>query len=150
MSAPVAAILDKAKTTCAEQGVKLTEKRENVLSCIIQAEIAVSPYELSDLYREQFGQPIPAMSVYRILDFLVELSLVHKLSSANKYIACTHITCCDSHKTPQFLICENCQAVTEVAITESTMMELKQSVANTGFVLTTEQIELRGLCKNCQ
>lgn len=143
-------ILATAKATCAEQGVKLTSKRENVLTCIISSDEAISPYELAEIYKEQYGQTMPAMSVYRILDFLVELSLVHKLTSANKYIACSHISCSHSHQSPQFLICENCQSVKEIGINHSVLEQLKDSVEKTGFVLTTQQIELKGLCKNCQ
>lgn len=135
---------------CAEQGVKLTSKRENVLTCIIKSEEAISPYELAEIYKNDYGQSMPAMSVYRILDFLVELSLVHKLTSANKYIACSHISCSHNHQRPQFLICENCQYVKEIGINSSVLAQLKTSVEETGFVLTTQQIELKGLCKNCQ
>lgn len=143
-------ILEKAKATCAEQGVKLTSKRENVLTCIIGSDEAVSPYELAEIYKDQYGQTMPAMSVYRILDFLVELSLVHKLTSANKYIACSHISCSHSHQSPQFLICDNCQSVKEIGINKSVMEQLKESVEQSGFVLTTQQIELKGLCNKCQ
>ena len=149
MSNAIDKIVEKAKQNCAEQGVKLTVKRENVLVSIIKAEEAVSAYELADVYREAFGQSIPTMSVYRILDFLVELSLVHKLSSANKYIACSHISCSHSHQLPQFLICENCHKVTEIGIKNSVIDELKASVEKTGFKLTTQQLELQGLCEAC-
>ncbi len=150
MSNNTDSILSKAKETCAQQGVKLTTKRENILACIIDAGEAVSPYELAELYRKEHGQSMPAMSVYRILDFLVELSLVHKLSSANKYIACSHISCSHNHEIPQFLICENCQKVTEIGTANNILEELKQSVEKTGFTLTTQQLELQGLCKDCQ
>ena len=143
-------IINKAKQNCAEQGVKLTTKRENVLLTIIKAGEAVSPYEVADLYKQEFSQSIPAMSVYRILDFLVELSLVHKLSSTNKYIACSHISCSHSHALPQFLICENCQVVTEIGIKNAVIEELKASVEKTGFTLTTQQLELKGLCSKCR
>jgi len=150
MTASIETILDKAKHHCEEQGVKLTAKRENVLVSIIKAGEAVSAYELAELYREEFNQAIPAMSVYRILDFLVELSLVHKLTSANKYIACSHISCSHSHALPQFLICENCQVVTEIGIKNAVIEELKASVEKTGFTLTTQQLELKGLCSKCR
>lgn len=143
-------ILEQAKKTCAEEGVKLTTKRESILASIIQAGEAVSAYELAELYKEQYQQTIPAMSVYRILDFLVELSLVHKLTSANKYIACSHISCSHSHEIPQFLICESCQSVTEIGVKNAVVEELRNSVAKTGFKLTNQQLELTGLCSNCQ
>ena len=150
MTGQIDKILEKAKQNCSEQGVKLTTKRENVLLSIIKAGEAVSAYELAEIYREEHGQSIPAMSVYRILDFLVELSLVHKLSSANKYIACSHISCSHNHQLPQFLICENCHKVTEIGINNAVIDELKSSVEKTGFTLTTQQLELQGLCSKCQ
>ena len=150
VTSPTDKILLKAKQNCSEQGVKLTTKRENVLLSIIKAGEAVSAYELAEIYREEYGQSIPAMSVYRILDFLVELSLVHKLSSANKYIACSHISCSHTHQLPQFLICENCHAVTEIGINNAVIDELKSSVEKTGFTLTTQQLELQGLCGKCK
>jgi Fur family transcriptional regulator, zinc uptake regulator len=146
----IQAIIEQAKQNCATEGVKLTTKRENILSSIIVAGEAVSAYELADLYKEQFGQTIPAMSVYRILDFLVELSLVHKLTSANKYIACSHISCAHQHEIPQFLICESCQSVTEIGVKNAVLDELKSSVEKTGFKLTNQQLELKGLCADCQ
>ncbi|NVK24696.1 MAG: transcriptional repressor [Gammaproteobacteria bacterium] len=150
MASNIDKTLTKARTICAENKVKLTTKRENVLSSLVQAGEALSAYELAEKYRELFEQTIPAMSIYRILDFLAEYSLVHKLSSANKYIACSHITCCDEHQVPQFLICETCNSVTEIAIKSSVIKELTDSVSKTGFNLSTNQIELKGFCKNCQ
>ena len=143
-------ILSKAKSICSEQGVKLTSKRENVLSALIQGKDAMSAYELAEHYRSVFDQTIPAMSVYRILDFLAEHSLVHKLTSANKYIACSHISCSHEHQIPQFLICETCNSVTEIAIKATVIDELTSSVGKTGFNLSTNQLELKGFCKHCQ
>lgn len=146
----IQSIIDKAKHNCAEEGVKLTPKRENILISIIKAGEAVSAYELAEVYRELYQQTIPAMSVYRILDFLVELSLVHKLTSANKYIACSHISCSHNHEIPQFLICEECQSVTEIGVKNDVIKGLKASVEKTGFKLTTQQLELKGVCADCQ
>lgn len=142
--------LSKAKNICKGNGVNLTQKRENVLSSLIQAQEAISAYEIAEQYRALFEQTIPAMSVYRILDFLAENSLVHKLSSANKYIACSHISCSHEHAIPQFLICETCNSVTEIAIKSSVINELTASVEKIGFSLSTNQLELKGFCENCQ
>lgn len=150
MSDKLSTILQRAKDICQQHEVRLTEKREKVLSALVQSGQAMSAYELAEQYRELFQQSIPAMSVYRILDFLAEMSLVHKLSSANKYIACSHISCSHEHQIPQFLICETCNAVSEVAVNASVIAELSQSVAEIGFTLANEQLELRGFCQACQ
>ncbi len=149
MDQNIQTIIDTAKRNCAAEGVNLTVKRENILVSIIKAGEAVSAYELADIYRQEFEQTIPAMSVYRILDFLVELSLVHKLTSANKYIACSHISCSHNHEIPQFLICEECQSVTEIGVINNVIDELRASVEKTGFKLTTQQLELKGICTDC-
>lgn len=150
MTSKLENIISKAKITCAERSVKLTTKRERVLSVIASAEQAISPYELSDLYYEKFGQSIPAMSVYRILDFLAELSIVHKLSSANKYIACSHTNCSTTHNAPQFLICEGCQSVQEISLAPDVIASLADNVEQNGFILTNSQLELKGRCAKCQ
>ena len=150
MSAELNKTIKRARDICLDNGVKLTTKREKVLSTLIQANEAMSAYELAEQYRTLFDQTIPAMSVYRILDFLAENSLVHKLSSANKYIACSHISCSHEHQIPQFLICETCNSVTEIAIKSSVINELTSSVEQTGFSLSTNQLELKGFCQNCQ
>lgn len=150
LSDQLSTTLQRAREICVQGEVRLTEKRENVLSALVQSQQAMSAYELAEKYRALFDQSIPAMSVYRILDFLAEMSLVHKLSSANKYIACSHISCCDEHKIPQFLICETCNSVTEIAVKSSVITELTESVAKTGFTLANEQLELTGFCKKCQ
>lgn len=143
-------IIKHAHQICSDSGVKFTTKREHVLSALIQASEAMSAYELAEKYRELFEQSIPAMSVYRILDFLAEHSLVHKLTSANKYIACSHITCSHTHNVPQFLICEICNSVSEISVKKSVMGELTTSVEKTGFKLSTTQLELKGICQSCQ
>lgn len=143
-------IIKRAHQICSENSVKLTTKREHVLSALIQASEAMSAYELAEKYRELFEQSIPAMSVYRILDFLADNFLVHKLTSANKYIACSHITCSHTHDVPQFLICESCNSVSEISVKKSVMSELTTSVEKTGFKLSTTQLELKGICQNCQ
>lgn len=84
--------LEKAKWLCDQAGTRLTEKRLRVLKVLLLSEIPLTAYELADAYFDYFDAKIPTMSVYRILDFLVSMHLVHKVSSASKYIACTYIT----------------------------------------------------------
>jgi Fur family zinc uptake transcriptional regulator len=140
----------QAEKTCADKGIKLTKKRLNILACLMHSDEPLSAYEIAEKYKAEIGASIPAMSVYRMLDFLAEHALVHKLDSANKYIACSHISCSHEHQVPQFLICETCNSVTEIGVKSQVMDELRGSVEKLGFKLTTQQLELKGFCKNCQ
>ncbi len=143
-------IIKKSQKTCVISGVKLTRKRQNVLMVLLLSKKPLSAYEISENYKDQFEESLPVMSVYRMLDFLIKARLVHKLETANQYIACAHITCNHQHETPQFLICDNCNAVQEIGIKKSIIAELEQSIRNTGFELAYQQLELHGVCESCQ
>ncbi len=149
MNKQVERIIDHAEQHCEAHGARLTSKRKQVLSGLVQSDKALSAYELVDYCKTEFGEPIQAMSVYRILDFLEGERLVHKLSLANKYVACSHITCDHVHDVPQFLICSQCQKVEEVSISQSTIAELTANVEQAGFYLAGFQLEVNCLCENC-
>ncbi|NKF49231.1 transcriptional repressor [Shewanella sp. WXL01] len=144
-----AAILTKAEQMCRENGAKLTVKRKNVLSVLLDANKPLSAYEIVDLYRDTYKETLAPMSVYRMLDVLSEQSLVHKLSSENKYLACAHITCDHEHQVPQFLICKSCGKVAEIGIQASVIDALNASIEQAEFQLVNTQIELQCLCKDC-
>lgn len=142
-------VISHAEAQCHAHGTKLTSKRKQVLSVLLQSDKALSAYELADGCKAEFGESIPAMSVYRILGFLETEGLVHKLNLANKYVACSHISCDDAHGTPQFLICQQCSTVKEITISQSFVDELIQTVQSADYQLISPQMELNCLCQSC-
>jgi len=142
-------VINSAEAQCQIRGTRLTEKRKHVLSGLIDSKKALSAYELIDYCKQEFGESIPAMSIYRILDFLKDEHLVHKLSLANKYVACSHITCDHEHGVPQFLICNKCSQVKEILIDRSVISSLTKNVEDAGYRLSGTQIELDCLCQAC-
>ncbi|OUR94992.1 transcriptional repressor [Gammaproteobacteria bacterium 42_54_T18] len=142
-------IIQHAEQHCQAHGTRLTVKRKKVLAGLIQSSKALSAYELIDFCKEQCGESIPAMSVYRILSFLEDENLVHKLNLANKYVACAHISCDHTHGVQQFLICRKCSKVKEISIKPTTMGELEETVKDAGFKLIRPQLEMNCLCKDC-
>lgn len=139
----------RAEQVCRQSGSKLTSKRRNVLQTLLNAGVPLSAYELADHYQQQIGEVIPVMSVYRMLDFLAQENLVHRLSSSNKYVACSHIACSHAHQQPQFLICDRCNKVSEIGIDSDMIAALNNQVKQAGFQLGSPQLELHGLCKQC-
>lgn len=142
-------ILDHAEATCRARGARLTDKRRRVLMGLLQSRKAMSAYDLIAYWQSEFNENIPPMSVYRILDFLESENLAHKLHLANKYIACSHISCDHAHEVPQFLICEECSSVKEIGIKKSLIDTLRRSVKQAGYELQSPQLELHCLCENC-
>ena len=141
--------LEQAEKHCKERGSKLTDKRRQVLSGLLASEKALSAYELSDFCRTELGHNILPMSVYRILEFLEEQNLVHRLNLANKYVACSHIACEHEHSSPQFLICTSCHRVEEVSLPSSVMSSKEGGAKNVGYHLARNQLELECICSDC-
>ena len=144
-------LLRTAEISCAENGARLTQRRRQVLSVLMQSSSPLSAYDVLDLCNRSTTSAMPAMSVYRILDFLEQQLLVHRLSTSNKYVSCAHIACDHKHfQTTHFLLCEGCSSVEEVDATEEASEALEQMAKTVGFKLTTQQFELSGICTTCQ
>lgn len=150
MTVAIEAVIEKARQECAQKGVKLTSKRERILTVLLTAGAPLSAYDIVERYREQYGEVLPAMSVYRILNLLVEHKIAHKLQTTNQFLACAHIACDHDHQVPQFLICDQCHGVEEVGLRKALVKELHESVKKTGFDVANQQLELHGRCSRCQ
>ncbi len=148
--ASVKKIIEHAETQCQHRGTRLTDKRKTVLMGLLRSQQALSAYELIDVCREKLGEKLSPMSMYRILEFLEEEQLVHKLKLANRYVACTHITCDHQHEVSQFLICIQCYRVEETGISKSMLSSLKSNVKKVGFELVSPQLEINCLCGDCR
>lgn len=142
--------LQKAQTECDSKGLRLTEKRRNILKMLLDRNQPMSAYDISEQYKSLYAYALSAMSAYRMLEFLQQAGLVHKLETTNQYLACSHITCSHKHRYPQFLICDSCHQVIELGLQNHLMNEIDASIEKTGFKLSGKQIELHGECKQCQ
>ncbi|WP_096085221.1 Fur family transcriptional regulator [Agaribacterium haliotis] len=142
-------LIQHAEIQCKKQGSRLTDKRKNVLRILLKAGKALSAYELVENYQTELEESIPVMSVYRILDFLDEKQLAHRLQLANKYVACEHIHCDYQHSQPQFLICSQCQKVKEISSSAEVCNEVHNNVEKSGFQIAKAQLEISCICKDC-
>ena len=142
-------VLKHAKKRCSDKGIKLTAKREVVLEGLVAAKKALSAYELADYCRIKLKTELLPMSVYRILEFLEQSGLAHRLNISNKYIACSHISCDHAHQPPQFLICKSCSKVEEVSIPERAIEMLTKATKKAGFLLADNKLEIECFCNNC-
>jgi len=74
-----------AEQICKKNDVRLTAIRKRVLELICKNHKAIGAYELLDLFREQDPKAKP-VTIYRALDFLMAVGLVHKIESLNAFI----------------------------------------------------------------
>ncbi|AXS41272.1 Fur family transcriptional regulator [Breoghania sp. L-A4] len=125
---------------------QLTKNQALVFGALEHAVEPLSAYTILDRLRDSgFRAPL---QVYRALEKLVELGMVHRLESLNAFVACSHPEC-GTHATMGFAICDKCGKVTEFA-TESVAGQLQDWARSQDFALKKTTIELRGLCQLCQ
>jgi Fur family zinc uptake transcriptional regulator len=127
---------------------KLSKNQTMVLEQLNKSDTPKTAYELLDDLRDQ-GMRAP-LQIYRALDKLMELDVVHKLESMNAFIACSH----DHHEDHDcafcaFQICDGCAQVQEIHDPEITK-KLEVLTAQNGFHIKTTHLEIRGLCQDCQ
>ncbi|KUJ84769.1 transcriptional repressor [Microbulbifer flavimaris] len=140
-------IMQRAEQLCNARGVRLTPRRRLVLNGLVQSEKAVSAYELVSFCKERYEENIPAMSVYRILDFLEKHHLAHKLKLSNKYLVREGFG--QNTEDSLLLICEKCGNAQETAIEAGVIADLHQTVMQAGFNLINPKLEINCLCGHC-
>ena len=126
-------------------GARLTRLRRKVLMLVLSAERPLTAYEILDLLRPTDAAATPA-GVYRSLDFLTELGLVHRIDSAKSFIACAM----PDHAHPsQMLVCRSCGTVVEIE--DSQVAKATESLGRRlGFSLDRDTMEFVGLCSSCR
>ena len=142
-------LMTSAASRCKEAGGRLTIKREQILKVLLFSDKPLSAYETLALYKQQTQASMHPMSVYRILEFLEQQQLIHKLGSQNKFVACAHIHKACHHHVSQFLICRDCQSVKEIHIAQPLIDELDSQAKSVGYQLLGPQLYLDCICAKC-
>lgn len=141
--ANVADSLRQAESLCDKRGGRLTPLRRKVLTLLLESQGPAKAYDLL----EQMGDKVAAKppSVYRSLDFLLEMGLAHRIESLNAFIACGHW---GHGHAAVFLICDACGSAGELHAGDSTR-KLAHEVEAVGFRMRSAVMEIRGLCRAC-
>ena len=138
-------MVEDAEALCRARGKRFTPQRRTLLDKLRVAGCPVTAYELLDLVRPH-DTAITSASIYRSLDFLIEMGLVHRLDSTRSFIACDHP---DHPHAGHFLICRKCGTVVE-----ADDMRVAQATENLGqrhgFRLDHRTVELTGVCGTCR
>lgn len=127
---------------------ELTRNQTLVLGALRQAAAPRSAYDILDgLRNEGFRAPL---QVYRALDKLMAIGLVHRLESLNAFVACSdpHDHEGHDHGITAFAICEDCGSVTEFR-DEAIQARLSAWQKVERFKPEKTTIEIRGHCRDC-
>ena len=133
----------EADAVCEARGMRLTRIRKKVLELLLENPAPSKAYDLLDRLDGEGAAKPP--TIYRALDFLLDMGLAHKIESLNAYISCGHWG--HAHSAV-FLICESCDEVNELDAPE-TSKALMAETRGVGFEPRRSVIEVRGTCLNC-
>lgn len=136
--------LEQAQLVCDENDSRFTSLRKRVLKLIWARHEPVKAYDLlSEL--QKVDKAAKPSTIYRTLDFLLELGLVHKIHRQNAYVGCVN----PKEDRPYFfLVCINCHKVTEKHDEEYYKL-VKNITKKHQFKMRDTSFEIEGLCNNC-
>jgi Fur family zinc uptake transcriptional regulator len=141
----IKAALTLAQDICIEQNQRMTTTRESVLRLLWQSHKPLGAYQLQDQLAKLLDKPIAPPTVYRAVEFLLQLGLIHRLPSLNADIGCPFP---NSEHSNLFMICTECGSVAEMA--DNTISNMLQSASDkVNFTLQRQCLELFGLCPQC-
>jgi Fur family transcriptional regulator, zinc uptake regulator len=130
---------------CSAIAIKITSLRKSVLYILWEAKKPLKAYEILDklLQVKQNSKP---PTVYRILDYLEDYGVVHKIESIQSYTLCHEP---EKHLPSEvLLVCNDCHQVNELY--DRTMHALVQKLSQENhFHLGEGAIELKGICDKC-
>ena len=137
--------LAAADAVCASEGASLTPLRRRVLELVWGAHAPVRAYDLLDALRAERRGAAPP-TVYRALDFLLSVGLIHRIEALNAFVGCAN----PARIHPgQFLICEDCGAVAELDDAEIAR-SLAARARTLGFAASRQTVEIAGRCPDCR
>lgn len=140
----VRSAIGSAERLCKLQGVRLTAIRRRVLELIWQSHRPSGAYELLEQLAEEGHKPSPP-TVYRALDFLIEYGLIHRVSSRNAFVGCSHPG--EAHMA-QIFICDHCGTAVEQADV-ALNRRIRHTAKDLNFQIREQTVEIAGLCPAC-
>ena len=136
---------EMAENCCAELGERLTPARLTAYAELTAAGHPLSAYDLIARLEVREGRKFAPLTVYRHLEFLMRVGLVHKIESKQTYVACEHP---DHAHESQYLLCSSCGRADELESKQLGNLLGKLSHQQ-GFVAVNSVVEVTGLCVDC-
>lgn len=132
-----------------DSGARITKPRQAVLQCLASAKDPVSPRQILDIIQKDEATPdIDQVSVYRILEALSELGLVHQVFPSGGYMACFHQHCSAAFHV--LTRCSACEKTEELDVPDDAVKRLVEHLRNEfGFTAQGHAFQVNGRCERC-
>jgi Fur family transcriptional regulator, zinc uptake regulator len=140
----IARALTAAEKVCEKKQANLTPLRRRVLEIVWAKHGPTGAYEILAELTKGHDKAAPP-SVYRALEFLREVGLVHRVDALNAFLGCDRP---QTDHTGQFVLCGNCHRVTEIAdpVLSRSLVERLRTL---GFDPDQSAVEIKTVCSHC-
>ena len=139
--------VERASQAFTERNLRFTKLRQDVFQEIAATYTSIGAYDILARLAEK-GTRLAPISVYRAIDALLEVGVIHRLESKNAYFACRRMDHKKTGRRPIFLACESCNAVQEVD-SEGIFEIIDRAARSASFQPRVKFVEVSGLCRNC-
>lgn len=137
---PYSAIKSAIRAT----GARVTSARIQVLNLLQTAKVPLSHSDIEDLLSKNALPEIDRVTLYRVLDWLVDVQLAHKAASMRGVYCFTAANPNIEHKQHMHFRCNDCGKVVCLDIPPPPPPELPS-----GFHLTKVEFDISGECPDC-
>ena len=132
---------------CAARGARLTGLRREVLLALARAQAPESAYALLARLNRKRAKKLSPMSLYRALDYLIELGFALRIDSTNSYALCA----APAHEAHRhvMIVCDRCGHLDEVH--DDTVISALESLSRArGHTVRNHGVEIHGFCATCK
>lgn len=126
-------------------GLRATDARTAILRGLLGSRRSLNAYRLHELLQTQ-GEVLELSTIYRNLESLSQVGLIHFIGSDQGYVACKTE---HDQLTVQHFVCDNCNKVEEVALKEELGQSIRNGLVAEGRVVRQISVEVLGTCKIC-
>lgn len=130
----------------ARLSIAITPLRKEVLSIFWQNSHPLKAYTVLDKL-QQIRPSAKPPTVYRVLDYLTQMDIVHRVEGTQSYMLCLNQTE-HEHSKQILLVCQNCQDIQEIS--DSNIQKSINNLTRTShFSVSHSVIEIYGTCQIC-
>jgi Fur family transcriptional regulator, ferric uptake regulator len=157
MSAVERTHLDQARSRLREQGARVTQARTRVLAELLAADSALSHADVLRMVEQApLGEVFDRVTLYRVLDWLVDQHLAHRLTGVDRVYRFSahgdtehgHPSGKLAHDAHGHFRCRMCERMFCLAEAPGIQDHVQASVPN-GFTPEKVEVTVLGRCANC-
>lgn len=134
-----------------DQGCRITKPRRAIITCLAASDAA--PLTARELFQaiaeDKSTSTVDQVSVYRTLEVLESLGLIHQVFPSGGYLACFHREC--SPLLHLLIRCSACEEIRELDMPRDTLAPMLRYLERSeAFYPDDHHLQLNGLCQQCR